>query len=75
MRAVTPSHSPVGVIPKAIKLLPPECFKGEHDDESVKESIAVLETYFHLVGLKNDDTRALFAKMHLTKLARTWYDI
>ena len=74
MRAATPSHCPVGLMPEGIKLLPPECFEGDHDGESVKEFIAALETYFHLVGLKNDNTRALFAKTHLTKLARTWYD-
>ena len=52
MRAVTPSHCPVGLMLKEIKLLPPECFKGKHDSESVKKIIAALETYFHLVGLK-----------------------
>ena len=31
MRAVTPSHCPVGLMPEGIKLLPPECFEGEHD--------------------------------------------
>ena len=74
MRAATPSHRPVGLIPEGIKLLPPECFEDKHDRESIKEFIAALETYFHLVGLKNDNTRALFSKMHLTKLSRTWYD-
>ena len=59
---------------EGIKLLPPECFKGKHNGESVKESIVVLKTYFHIVGFKNDNTRALFAKTRLTKLARTWYD-
>ena len=44
------------------KLSPHECFEGKHDGESVKEFIAALETYFHLVVLKNDNTRALFAK-------------
>ena len=75
MRAATPSHHPVGLMPEGIKLLPPECFEGDHDGESVKEFIAALETYFHLVGLKNDNTRALFAKMHLTKPEKTWYDV
>ena len=74
MRAVTPSCCPVGLMLEGIKLLLPERFEGEHDSESVKEFIAELETYFHLVALKNDNTRALFSKMHLTKLARTWYD-
>ena len=74
MRSATPSCCPVGLMPEGIKLSPPECFEGEHDGESVKEFIAALETYFHLVGLKNDNTRALFAKIRLTKLARTWYD-
>ena len=75
MRAAAPSCCPVGLMPEGIKLLPPECFEGNYDGKSVKEFIAALETYFHLVGLKNDNTRALFAKMHLTKLARTWYDV
>ena len=59
---------------EGIKLLPPECFEGEHDGESVKEFIAALETYFHLVGLINNNTRVLFSKMHLTKLTRIWYN-
>ena len=75
MRAVTPSHYMVGLMLEGIKLLPPECFKGEHDGESTRELIAALETYFHLFGLKNDNTRALFAKTHLTKLERIWYNI
>ena len=74
MRAVTPSHCPVGLMLEGIKLSPPECFEGEHDSESVKEFIAALETYFHLFGLKDDNTRALFTKTCLTKLARTWYN-
>ena len=74
MRAATPSRCPVGLMPEGIKLLPPECFKGDHNGESVREFIAALEIYFHLVGLKNDNTRALFAKTCLIKLARTWYD-
>ena len=75
MKAVTPYHCPVGLMPEGIKLSPPEYFKGEHDGDSLKELIAALETYFYLIRLKNDNTRALFAKMHLTKLARTWYDM
>ena len=75
MRAVTPSHCPVGLMPEGINLLPPKCFEGEHDGQSVKRIIAALDIYFHLIGLKNDNTRALFAKMHLTKLARIWYDL
>ena len=75
MKAATPSCHPVGLMPEGIKLSPPECFEGKHDSESIKEFIAALEIYFHLVGLKNDNTRALFAKMRLTKLARTWYDV
>ena len=71
---MTSSHCPADLIPEAIKLSPLKCFEGEHDGESVKEFIAALETYFHLDGLKNNNTRALFAKTHLTKLARTWYD-
>ena len=74
MRAATPSRLPVGLMPEGIKLSPPECFEGKHDGESVKELIAALETYFHLVGLKNDNTRALFSKIRLMKLAKTWYD-
>ena len=74
MRAVTPSCRPVGLMPEGIKLLPPECFEGKHNGESIKEFIAVLKTCFHLVGLKNDNTRALFAKTCLTKLARIWCD-
>ena len=70
-----PSCLPVGLMLEGIKLLPPECFEGEHDSKSVKECIAALETYFYLVGLKNDNTRVLFAKTHLTKLERTWYDM
>ena len=27
MRSATPSHCPVGLMPKGIKLLPPECLK------------------------------------------------
>ena len=75
MRAATPSHYSVDLMPEGINLLLPECFEGKHNDESVKEFIAALETYFHLIGLRNDNTRALFAKIHLTKLARIWYDI
>ena len=75
MRAATPSRHPVGLMPEGIKLSPPECFEGDHDGESVKEFIAALEIYFHLVGLKNDNTRALFAKTCLMMLARTWYDV
>ena len=75
MRAVTPSHHPVGLMLERIKLSPPECFEGNHDGESVKEFIAALETHFHLVGLKNDNTRALFVKTYLMKLARIWYDM
>ena len=60
---------------KLVVLHHPECFESKHDGESIKEFIAALETYFHLIGLKNDNTRALFSKMHLTKLARTWYDV
>ena len=71
MRAATPSRRPVGLMLEGIKLLPPECFEGEHDGESIKEFIAALEIYFHFVGLKNDKTRALFVKTCLTKLART----
>ena len=52
MRSATPSHCPVGLMPEGIKLLPPECFEGDHDGESVKEFISALETYFYLVGLK-----------------------
>ena len=73
MKAVTPSHHPVKLIPEGIKLLPPKCFEGEHDGKSVKEFIAALKKYFHLVRLKNDNTRALFSKMHLTKLAVKCY--
>ena len=62
-------------MPEGIKLLPPECFEGKHDGESVKEFIATLEIYFYLVGLKNDNTRALFSKICLTKLVKTWYNI
>ena len=75
MRAAIPSYHPVGLMPEGIKLSPPECFEGEHNTESVKEFIEALKIYFHLVGLKNDNTRALVAKKHLTKLARTWYDV
>ena len=75
MRAATASCRPVGLMLEGIKLLPPECFEGEHNGESIKEFIAALETYFHLVGLKNDNSRALFAKTCLTKLARIWYDV
>ena len=60
---------------EGIKLLPPECFKGKHDGESIKKFIAALKIYFHLVGLKNDNIRALFAKKHLVKLAKIWYDV
>ena len=28
MRAATPSHRPVGLMPDGIKLSPPECFEG-----------------------------------------------
>ena len=75
MRAAKSSRHPVGLMLEGIKLLPPECFEGDHNGESVKEFIAALDTYFHLVVLKIDNTRALFAKTHLTKLARTWYDV
>ena len=75
MRAATPSRHPVGLILEGIKLLPPECFEGKHDVESVKIFIAALETCFHLVGLKNDNIRALFAKTCLKKLARIWYNV
>ena len=75
MRAVIPSCSPVGLMIERIKLSPPECFEGEDDGESVKEYIAALKIYFHLIGLKNDNTRALFSKTHLTKLERIWYNI
>ena len=74
MRAATPSRRLVGLMAEGVKLSPPECFEGDYDGESVKEFIVVLETYFYLVGLKNDNTRALFAKTHLMKLARIWYD-
>ena len=52
MRAATPSHRPVGLMPEGIKLSPPKCFEGEHNGESVEEFIPALEIYFHLVGLK-----------------------
>ena len=74
MKAVTPSHHPIGLMPEIIKLSPTKCFEGEHYGESIKEFIAKLEIYFHLFGFKNDNTRALFAKTHLTKLARAWYN-
>ena len=75
MKAATPSFHSVDLMPKGVKLLPPECFESKHDNESIKEFLAALEIYFHLFGLKNDNTRALFAKMHLTKLTKTWYDM
>ena len=75
MKAATFSHCPVSLILEGIKLLPPKCFEGKHSGESIKEFLAALVIYFHLLGLKNDYTRALFAKMHLTKLAKTWYDV
>ena len=62
-------------MPEGINLLPPKYFEGENDEESVKKFIAALETYFHLVGLKNDNTGALFAKTHLTKLTRIWCNV
>ena len=71
MRVGTPSCHPVGLMPEVIKLSPPGCFEGKHDSESIQEFIAALEIYFHLIGLKKDNTRALFAKTHLIKLART----
>ena len=71
---MTPSHHPVGLIPEGIKLSEAESFEGENDSESVNKFVAILEIYFYLVRLKNDNTRALFAKNLLTKLARTWYD-
>ena len=49
MTAATPSHHPVGLISEGIKLSSLECFEGEHDGESVKELIAALDIYFHLV--------------------------
>ena len=75
MRAVTPSCCPVGLMPEGIKLSPPDYFEGKHDGGSVKEFIAALKIYFYLLGLENDNTRALFAKTCLTKLARIWYDV
>ena len=54
-----------------MKLVPPELFKGKHNGNSFKEFIAALEIYIHLVGLKHDNTRVLFAKKHLTKLIKT----
>ena len=74
MRVVTPSRHPVSLMLEGIKLSPPECFEGKHNRKSVKEFIAALEIYFHLVGLKFNNTRVLFAKTHLTKLVKTWYD-
>ena len=60
---------------EGIKLSPPEYFEVEHDGESIKEFIAALAMYFYLFELKIDNTRALFSKLHLTKLTRTWYDV
>ena len=71
---MTHSSHPVGLMPEGIKLSPPECFEGKHNRESVKEFIAALDIDFYLIGLKNDNTRELFSKIHLTKLARTWYN-
>ena len=74
MRTATPSRCLVGLMLEGIKLSPRKRFEGNNNGESVKEFIAALEIYFHLVGLKNDNTRPLFAKTHLTKLAKIWYN-
>ena len=71
---MTLSHHPVGLMPKGINLFPPECFEAKYDGKSVKEFLVALKTYFQSVGLKSDNTRVLFAKTHLTKLERIWYD-
>ena len=75
MKAATPSCHPVGLMLEKIKLSPSEYSKGRHDGKSIKKFIAVLEIYFSIVGLNNDNSRALFAKAYLTKLAKTWYDV
>ena len=45
-----PSYHSVGFIPERIKLLPFEFFEIKHDGESIKELIAAIEMYFHLIG-------------------------
>ena len=75
MKTATAFWPPVGLIQEGKKLLTPECFQGEHDGKSIKEFIAALEIYSHLAGLKIDNTRALFSKKHLTKLAKIWCNV
>ena len=54
-------------MPEGIKLLLLECFESKHDGESIEKFTAALELYFYLIGLKNDNIRALFTKICLTK--------
>ena len=52
----------------------PELFIGSHYSEMVRIFVNACETYFILTGIADENTKALFAKTHLSDTAHTCYD-
>ena len=52
----------------------PEWFTGTHDDETVRTFLNTCEKYFKIIGISDENIKALFAKIRLLDTAHTWYN-
>ena len=50
-----------GLVPSGVKIKQPTVFAGTHNGTDVKNFINACNVYFNLVGIADDNTRALFA--------------
>ena len=51
-----------GLVPNIVKMPSPGLFIVKHDDKTIRQFIYSYDIYLKLTGIKDENTKALFAK-------------